>query len=68
MNYVAICKCQVCVAAVSDELPEKDVARALSDWVKDGLTIERKDDAFVREQFGFCRCEKVEPVKQLSLL
>jgi hypothetical protein len=54
-SYIGKKECGCIVAAFVDN-PEhkKDIAREIAKWIKDGLTIERVTDDYVRENFKRC--------------
>lgn len=55
MAYVAITKCGCVVATIVDDPRwQDDIATDIADWIKDGLTIERKTVQWVRENLTFC--------------
>jgi hypothetical protein len=62
--YIGRASCGHVVAAISGNSPVTNVAKALSEWIRDGLTVENVTNQYVRENFG-CTCPK--PV-QLTLL
>jgi hypothetical protein len=66
MCYVGIKPCGCCVAAAVDN-PEwaKDTAKAVSKWMRDGLTIERRTVQWSRENLTMCEHKK--PAKQTAL-
>jgi len=59
--YVGFKSCGCAVAACVDG-PEyaKETAKTLSEWVRGGLTIERKTVGWVRENLHFCSHNKQE--------
>lgn len=66
-NYVAICKCGVCVGATKDDpFHKKQTAKEVQSWIREGLTVQRENDDFVRAFFGKCRCKEIE-AQQASL-
>ena len=68
MCYIGIKKCGCVVAACVDN-PEhkKDIAKNISDWVKDGLTIERISVEDARNRLSCCKCDEVQATKQEDL-
>jgi len=40
------------VCAASPRMPKRDLAKELAKWVRWGLSVERCDDEFVRNNFG----------------
>ena len=59
--YVGFKSCGCAVAACVDG-PEyaKETAKTLAEWVRGGLTIERKTVGWVRENLHFCSHNKQE--------
>ena len=67
MSYIGRAECGCIVACcVDNPFHKKDTAEALSDFIKDGLTIERVTVQFVRENFG-CKHRKDNPQKAKML-
>ena len=60
--YVGIKECGCVVAAVVD-VPEhrKETAKAVQEWIRDGLQIERQTVTWVREHFTKCTCGQLQP-------
>lgn len=52
LNYVAIDTDRRLVCVASPEMPKADLAKDIAKWIKAGLSIERRDTAFVKEWFG----------------
>ena len=67
MCYVGILPCGCILASQSDD-PErkKEVAKAVSEFILQGLVVERKSSSWLKENFGLCEIHK--ETKQLSLL
>lgn len=59
MAYVGIKSCGCVVAATVDNpAHQKEVAKDVATFIKEGLTIERKTCAWVRENFEGCKCQE----------
>lgn len=60
MSYIGKCKdCGNVVAAVVDEPGrEKETAKDVAEFIKDGLLIERVSAEYVRKNFSYCECNK----------
>jgi len=55
--YVGRKSCGCPVAAVVDNPEHKhDTARAIADWIRSGLTIERQSIEWVRANLHTCKC------------
>lgn len=68
--YIAKKSCGCIVAATVDDPEHKeDVAKNVSDWIKDGLSIERVTCETVRQSKLGCHCgQRRQPKTQLKLL
>ncbi len=56
--YIGRCKCGQIVGAKLDNPDHlKAVSAEVSRWIREGLTIERVTNDYVRENFGQCQCE-----------
>jgi hypothetical protein len=67
-SYIGRCECGEMVAAIVDN-PERsrEVAKQVSDWIRDGLTIERVTHDVVRSSFSHCRCAEKEQAAKEAL-
>ena len=55
MSYVGRKTCGCIVAAIIDDPDHrKEVAKEIAAWIKDGLTVERVTNDYVREHFRRC--------------
>lgn len=52
LNYIGIDQDGKLVCAASSRVPKRDLAKELAKWVREGLSIDRCDDEFVRGNFG----------------
>lgn len=52
LNYMAIDKDGKFVAVIAPTAPPKDIAKEVANWIRDGLSVERCDDEYVRTHFG----------------
>ena len=69
MSYVGRCKgCHNLVACVVD-MPghEKQTAKDVADFIRDGLEIGRESVEVVRANFNSCSCNKTQEEKQIGL-
>jgi len=63
-SYVGRCKCGGVLAAASAIKPDgctrakglHYLGQTLTDWLRQGLTIDRMEDAEIRRVFGDCSC------------
>ena len=51
LNYMAVDKDRRFVAVAAPTMPKKDLAREVAKWVREGLSVERCDDDYVRKHF-----------------
>jgi hypothetical protein len=65
-SYIGKCKkCGNYVAVVADEAGfEKETAKIVAEFIKDGLIIERVTHDFVRENFSPCKCSANKPIQE----
>jgi len=52
LNYVAIDTDRRLVCVASPGMPKRDLAKDLARWVREGLSIERRDTEFVKKWLG----------------
>lgn len=66
--YVGVKACGCAVSACVDR-PEyaKDTAKTLAEWVREGLTIERKTVGWARSNLFACKHEQRSEQAELSL-
>lgn len=57
------CGCVICAYA-DDPAHKNDISKEIAKWIKNGLTVERVPDQYVRDNFTFNCPHKTE---QLSL-
>jgi len=60
MSYIGKCQgCQNVIAAVVDHPDyKKDTAKAVAEFIRDGLLVERVDLDTVKKLFNHCECKK----------
>lgn len=62
-DYVGVKPCGHVVAWVSVTLNDRgELANILAEWIRDGLSVERRTTAEAREQLHVCTCD-VAPVE-----
>jgi len=52
LNYMGIEPNGKFTCVASPQIPRKDLAKELAKWIRWGLSIERCNDEFVRQNFG----------------
>ena len=52
LNYMAIDKDGKFVAVISGTVQPREIAKETGKWIRQGLSVERCDDDYVREHFG----------------
>jgi len=52
LNYMAVDKDRKFVAVISSSAPPREIAKETGKWIREGLSVERCDDEFVRKNFG----------------
>jgi hypothetical protein len=62
MAYIGRCGgCNAVIAATVDEQKHrKDVAKAVSEWIRDGMTVEHVNVSEVGQLWGDCTCRKTK--------
>lgn len=68
-NYIGQCpQCKAyCVVVVDDPDDAKFTGKVVADMIKDGLTVTRVDNDFVRANFGHCDCKSTKKAKSNQL-
>ena len=68
-SYIGRCRgCGALCAAASDDIEDvKHVAKAVAEWIREGLIIEHVPSDVVRIEFSECQCFK-EPKKKAKPL
>lgn len=57
LDYVGKKACGCYVTWCSETMPIHDLAAIVADWIKHGLSVERKETEWAREHVRRCRCE-----------
>ena len=52
LNYMAVDQDGIFVAVIAGTRPDKEIANAVGEWIRQGDSIERCDDEYVRKHFG----------------
>lgn len=52
LNYMGIDSDGKFVCVISGKRPAREIAKEVGKWIRQGLSIERCDDEYVRQHFG----------------